>query len=215
MRLDSINVGEPREVEWEGRRLITSIFKKTIEEPVKVSYTNLEGDKQSDLAVHGGITRAISVYASEYYDFWRKELKLKDLPWGFFGENLNITGGMFETEVNVGDRFAIGDVELEAVQPRFPCHKLGMKMGDKKWIKTFLESRKTGFYFKVLNEGTICSGQEMERTYINKDSITIDNITDLYLLNKNNKTLLKKALKVQELTDSWKKHFQKQLSELK
>lgn len=214
MTLDAISVGQPKEVNWDGKNFKTSIFKTPVEGPVKVSLTNLEGDRQSDLKVHGGPTRAISAYASEYYDFWQKQLGQKQLPWGFFGENLNISGGIFETAINVGDRFAIGEVELEALQPRFPCYKLGMKMGDKKWIKTFLNSRKTGFYFRVLKEGVIEAGQTFTRIYIHQNSITIDDITDLYLINKDNKELLKKALTVDKLTDSWKEYFQKQLAKL-
>lgn len=214
MKLDAISVGLPREVELDGRPLITSIFKSPVSDSRKVSFTNIEGDKQSDLNVHGGPTRAVSVYASEHYDFWKKELAREEISWGYFGENLNITGGVFEDVINVGDRFKIGTVEFEAIQPRFPCHKLGMKMGDKKWIKFFLESRRTGFYFGVVKEGIITPGDEVERTHTEENSITMDNITELHLLNKNNKELLEKAVKVEKLTASWKEYFQEQLEKL-
>ncbi len=96
-----------------------------------------------------------------------------ELPWGYFGENLNISGGMFETEINVGDRFSIGTVELEALQPRFPCHKLGMKLGDSKWIKTFLDSRKTGFYFGVIKEGVITPGDRVHQIHAEKTALPL------------------------------------------
>ncbi|MFY0600527.1 MAG: MOSC domain-containing protein [Cyclobacteriaceae bacterium] len=215
MKLDAISVGKPREVKLDGRTITTSIFKTPVSGPQKVYFNHIEGDQQSDLKLHGGPTRPISVYASEYYDFWKDIFKIDELPWGYFGENLNITGGVFETEINVGDRFSIGNVELEALQPRFPCHKLGMKLGDKKWIKFFLESRKTGFYFGVLKEGTIKAGDTVTRTYTNHNSITMDDITDLYLINRNNKPLLQKALGVERLPQSWKEYFQEQLSKAK
>lgn len=214
MKLDAISVGLPKEVEWEGRKILTSIFKSPVTNSRKVSFTNIEGDRQSDLKVHGGYTRAVNVYASEYYSFWKKELGVSELPWGYFGENLNISGGMFETEIHVGDRFTIGTVEFEALQPRFPCYKLGMKMGDNIWIRKFLETRKTGFYFGVRKEGVITKGDEVHLIHKEKNSITMDAITDLYLINKNNKPLLEKAIMVDRLTPSWKDYFQKQLDKL-
>jgi len=214
MQLDAISVGLPKEVEINGKKMLTSIYKKPVSGSQKVSFTNIEGDKQSDLNVHGGPTRAISAYASEYYDYWKKEMGAASLEWGFFGENINISGGMFEQDVNVGDRFSVGTVELEVIQPRFPCQKLGMKMGDSKWIKPFLHSGKTGFYFGVVKEGTITPGDEVKRTYRHENSITIHDITDLYLINKENKPLLERALTVDILTDSWKDHFRKQLENL-
>ena len=147
MQLDGISVGLPQVHTWKWREILTSIFKSPITKPVRVSKTGIEGDRQSDTKLHGGPTRPISVYASEYYQFWRQELAKQDLPWGYFGENLNIHGGMFEDELLVGDRFPIGSTELEVLHPRFPCYKLGMKLGDDKWIKVFLDSKKTGFYF--------------------------------------------------------------------
>ncbi len=214
MKLDEISVGLPKEIEWQGKKVKTSIFKSPVTGSKKVSFTNIAGDKQSDLKVHGGLTRAVNVYASEHYGYWKKELGVSELPWGYFGENLNISGGMFETEIYVGDRFAIGTVEFEAMQPRFPCYKLGMKMGDNAWVKKFLDTRKTGFYFGVVKEGVISKGDAVVQTYQAKDSISMDNITDLYLINKNNRPLLKKAIQVERLTPSWKEYFQKQLDDL-
>ena len=214
MKLDAISVGKPKEIEYEGRKLLTSIFKRPVTGSVHVFHENIDGDKQSDLKLHGGSTRPVSVYASEHYEFWKKQLGNENLPWGHFGENLNISGGMFEQDIQVGDQFAIGTVKFEALQPRFPCHKLGMKLGNKKWIKTFLDSTKTGFYFGVLQEGRIASGDQVKKIHSETDSISIHDITDLYLINKNNKPLLEKALTVRRLTSSWKEHFEKQLREL-
>ncbi len=166
------------------------------------------------MKVHSGPTRPVNVYASEHYEYWKKQLNKEQLPWGYFGENLNISGGMFEHDIHVGDRFSIGTVEFEALQPRFPCHKLAMKMGDKKWVKIFLNSGKTGFYFGVVKEGIITPGDEVKQTHVEEDSITMHDITDLYLINKNNKPLLEKALTVRRLTPSWKDYFQKQLESL-
>lgn len=214
MKLDAISVGKPKEVEWQGRTITTSIFKTPVNGPQKVNKTNIEGDKQSDLKLHGGPTRAVCVYATEHYDFWKEALKKSELPHGYLGENLTISGGMFEKEIYVGDRFSIGTVEFEALQPRFPCHKLGMKLGDKKWVKTVLDTGKSGFYFGVIKEGIIESGDIVTKTFSAEESISMSEITDLYLINPNNKPLLEKALRVGRLTESWKDYFKKKLLKL-
>ncbi|HAS45268.1 MAG TPA: MOSC domain-containing protein [Microscillaceae bacterium] len=216
MTLDAISVGRPQEAQWQGKTFQTSIFKTPVSGPVKVFFNNLEGDQQSDLKVHGGPTRAIYGYATEYYDFWKKELGLEKLdsgklPWGFFGENLTISGGLFEDQLHVGDRFAIGDVELEVMQPRMPCFKLAMKVNDKGFIKKFADARKVGSYFGVIKEGTIEAGQSLTPTFVSENSITIDEIVELYFFDKDNKSLINKALQTERLTDSWKEYLQKRL----
>src|SRR4051794_40722356 len=107
MRVVSVNVGLPREVLWRGRTVLTSIFKDPVDGPVAVRALNLDGDRQSDLTVHGGADKAVYVYPAEHYAFWREELPGVDLPWGSFGENLT-TEGLDEESVRIGDRFEIG-----------------------------------------------------------------------------------------------------------
>src|SRR3989475_8885773 len=128
MKVVSINVGLPREVRWHGKTVLTSIFKAPVEGSVKVRHLNVEGDRQSDLAVHGGADKAVYVYPAEHYAFWRAELPGVDLPWGAFGENLT-TEGLMEDSVHIGDRFRIGSAELVVTQPRMPCFKLGIRFG--------------------------------------------------------------------------------------
>src|SRR5262245_19797225 len=99
MRLISVNVGLPREVEWRGHIVRTSIFKSPVAGRVRVSRLNVAGDFQSDPTVHGGINKAVYVYPSEHYDYWRAELPGADLPWGAFGENFT-TEGLLEDAVS-------------------------------------------------------------------------------------------------------------------
>src|SRR6478736_10552064 len=106
MRVVSLNVGLPREVEWEGQAVLTSIFKEPVGRRLRVSRLNFEGDEQSDLTVHGGVDKAVYAYPSEHYEPWRGELPGVDLPWGAFGENLT-TVGLLE-DVRIGDRFRMG-----------------------------------------------------------------------------------------------------------
>jgi MOSC domain-containing protein YiiM len=157
MQVISVNVGLPRDVEWRDEIVRTSIFKQPVTGRVRVDRLNIDGDRQSDLTVHGGINKAVYVYPSEHYDFWRKELPHADLPWGAFGENLT-TIGLAEADVRIGDRFAIGSAEFVVTQPRMPCYKLTIRFGRADMIKRFHRSGRSGFYLAVAKEGEIGSG---------------------------------------------------------
>ena len=122
---------------------------------------NLDGDRQADLSVHGGVSKAVYAYPAEHYEFWKQELPDMQLPFGMFGENLT-TEGLFEDTVNVGDRFRIGEAEIMATEPRLPCYKLGIKFGRPDILRMFLQSRRTGFYFAVLKEGAVKAGDDIE-----------------------------------------------------
>ena len=122
-----------------------------------VAPLNLDGDQQSDLTVHGGLDKAIYAYPAEHYQFWRQEFPKFDFQWGSLGENFT-TEGLFEHSTKIGDRLAIGSAEFVVTQPRMPCYKLGIRLGDKQAIKTLLQSRKTGFYLAVTKEGIVTAG---------------------------------------------------------
>jgi MOSC domain-containing protein YiiM len=172
MKVISINLGLPREVEWHDQIVRTSIFKVPITGRVRVDRLNIEGDRQSDLTVHGGIEKAVYVYSSEHYDFWRKELPDADLPWGAFGENLT-TSGLTEDAVRIGDRFAIGSAEFIVTQPRTPCFKLTIRFGRADMIKRFYRSGRSGFYLAVAKEGEIGAGDEISLLSRDAGKITI------------------------------------------
>ena len=188
MRLVSVNVGLPREVEWHGQRVRTSIWKSPVEGQVRVASLNLEGDEQSDLSVHGGADKAVYVYPREHYEYWGRELPGKDLPWGAFGENLT-TEGLLEPEVRIGDRLRIGSAELVVTQPRMPCFKLGIRFGRDDMVKRFLRSGRTGFYLAVLREGAVASGTPVEFAGRDDHGVTVADIAALYASDMENEDL--------------------------
>src|SRR5206468_3692584 len=124
MRIVSLNAGLPRDVEWRGRTVTTSIYKNPVEGRVSLRRLNLDGDRQADLSVHGGAFKAVYCYPIEHYAPWMKELKGRDLPLGMFGENFT-TEGLDEDSVQLGDQFSIGSARVVVTQPRLPCYKLG------------------------------------------------------------------------------------------
>jgi MOSC domain-containing protein YiiM len=210
MNIISVNVGLPREVSWNGRTVTTGIFKEPVAGRITVRSLNLEGDQQADLTVHGGLDKAVYAYAVESYNYWRDQLPDIDLPWGMFGENLTIAG-LSEARVNVGDRFRVGTVELIATQPRMPCYKLGIRFGRPDIIKQFLDSRLTGVYFAVAQEGDIGAGDTLE--LVNRDSnhVTIADITSLYMRETSDLDLLQRAIHHPALPASWRDYFQQRL----
>ena len=161
MKLLSVNVGLPREIEWKGKIVRTSIFKAPVTGRVRVAKLNVEGDQQSDLTVHGGIDKAVYAYPSEHYPFWREEFPDMELPWGVFGEYFT-TAGLLEETLHIGDRLRVGSAEFVVTQPRMPCFKLGIRFNRSDMVKRLLQSGRTGFYFAVLKEGEVAAGDSIE-----------------------------------------------------
>ncbi|MEP0851833.1 MOSC domain-containing protein [Funiculus sociatus GB1-A4] len=209
MKLICVNVGLPREVTWKGKTVTTGIFKEPVSKRVMVRSLNLDGDGQADLTVHGGLDKAVYVYPFEHYDYWRGELPDTELPLGIFGENFTITG-LREEEVNIGDHFHIGTVKLMVTQPRLPCYKLGIRFGRPDMVKRFLASRRTGFYFRVLQEGEVGAGDTLELVSRDDNNITVADITQLYVRQEDNPELLHRAAQLEALPESWRDYFQEQ-----
>jgi MOSC domain-containing protein YiiM len=215
MKIISVNVGLPRPVLWKGRRIMTGIFKDPVEGRVKVRKLNLDGDRQADLSVHGGVYKAVYVYPSEHYPFWRRELELEDLPWGSFGENLTAEG-LWEDEVHVGDRFRIGTAEVVVTQPRMPCFKLALRFDRDDIVETFLESGRPGFYVAVVQEGDLGTGDAIERIHEDENGVSVVDVVRLYLdRDGSDPDLLRRAVKVEALPESWRGSFRKRLASLR
>jgi MOSC domain-containing protein YiiM len=153
----SVNVAVPRLVKYRGTQIATGIFKEPVVGRVIVRQLGIDGDGQADLRVHGGQDKAVYIYPFDHYDFWAEQLG-RDLAPGQFGENLT-TRGLLENEIRVGDELDIGDVVLEVTEPRFPCFKLGIKMGSQRFLRRFLDADRSGFYCRVLQEGTLQAGE--------------------------------------------------------
>ena len=213
MKLISLNISLPRIVAWHGEPVTTGIFNEPVDGPLMLRMLNLDGDRQADLTVHGGKSKAVYAYPSEHYEFWKNELPDMDLPYGMFGENFT-TEGLFEQTVNVGDRFRVGKAELMVTEPRLPCYKLGIKFGRADIIKRFLQSRRTGFYFAVLKEGKVEAGDEIELISRDANNISIADITRLYAFEKDDLETLRRAVKLKALSESWRGYFQKQIQRL-
>jgi MOSC domain-containing protein YiiM len=210
MKLLSINVGLPREIEWKGKVVRTSIFKTPVTGRVRVAKLNVEGDQQSDLTVHGGPDKAVYAYPSEHFAFWRKELPDMDLPWGVFGENFT-TMGLLEETLHVGDRLRVGSAEFVVTRPRMPCFKLGIRFNRSDMVKRFLQSGRTGFYFAVLTDGEVTAGDAIELLKQDEQGITVADVVNLYRQDATNQDLLRRVSQLPSLPNSWRDYFRKRL----
>jgi MOSC domain-containing protein YiiM len=170
--LVSVATGHPRELPWQGGLVRTSIFKTPVTGRVRVGITNIAGDQQSDLSVHGGPIKAVYAYPVEHYVAWLRDLGLTDLPWASFGENLT-TVGLRESAVRIGDRFRIGSAEFVVTQPRMPCYKLGIRFGREDMVARFSSVDRSGFYLAVEREGEIGAGDAIERLAQDAGDLTV------------------------------------------
>ena len=211
MKVISLNVGLPRLTMYKGETINTGIFKQPVEDTVALRKLNLDGDRQADLAVHGGPFKAVYGYPSEHYEFWRKELPGTQLPWGMFGENFT-TEGLFEQHLHIGDRLQIGTAQIVVRQPRLPCYKLAAKFHRSDIVPRFLRSGRSGFYFSVEQEGTVAASNEF--TFLSRDpqGITIAEMNRLYAEDKYNRELLDKAMATAALPEDWRDYFAKRIN---
>jgi MOSC domain-containing protein YiiM len=211
MVIVSINVGRPRDIERRGRTVRTAIFKNPVEGPVPVRRTNLEGDGQADLSVHGGEHKAVYAYALGHYARWRAELPGTDLPCGTFGENLTLDD-FDEPAIRIGDEFAAGTARLVVSQPRMPCYKLDLRFDRDDMIDRFLDSGRSGFYLRVAVEGIIEAGQSFDLIGTTPGSITVAEAVDLHAGRRSDPELLRRAIATPGLAPGWRDRFRRVLT---
>lgn len=213
MRVASVNVGRPRIVRWKGRDVTTGIFKEPVDGCVAVRRLNIDGDRQADLAVHGGVTKAVYAYPLEHYAYWQEDLGEK-LPFGAFGENLTVEGLPLEHEVAIGDRFRVGSAELVVTQPRLPCYKLGLRFGRENVIRRFLLSGRTGYYLAVTTEGEVGAGDAVETVARHPGRIPVAEITRVYASDRDDLATVERLIALDALPNDWRRYFAKRLTAL-
>ena len=160
-RIETICISEPVTVLHEGTEVLTGIFKQPVDGRVQVREMGIAGDGQADLTVHGGRDKAVYVYAAKHYPVWAAELGREELEPGQFGENLTVSS-IDESGVRIGDRYRFGSVVGVVAQPRLPCYKLGIRMGDAAFPKRFTEAGRPGFYLRIEQAGETGAGDAFE-----------------------------------------------------
>lgn len=209
----SIQVSLPREVSYRGRIVTTGIFKESVRGPVMLRETNLDGDAQADRSVHGGRSRAISVYPVEHYGAWEGELGSGNLPHGSFGENFT-TRGLLEDGVHIGDAFRVGEAEIVVTQPRMPCFKLALRFQRDDMPDLFGARRRHGFYLGVLKEGLVEAGCPVEPIRRDEAGLSVAEVARLRDGKGEELEVLERVVRIEALSAEWRDHFARRIQEL-
>jgi ferredoxin-NADP reductase/MOSC domain-containing protein YiiM len=206
-KLLSVNVGLPREIAWQGKVVRTAIWKRTVAGPVFARRLNLDGDGQADLKGHGGEHRAVMVYQIEAYRYWERVLSRNDFVYGQFGENLTVEG-LADDEVCIGDRYRIGAAVFEVTQPRVTCYRVGIRMDNPQMAALLVSHKKPGFYCRVISEGQVGAGDDIEKITDGPGRISVAEIdSQLYSANHDLKRIAI-AARIPALSQGWKGSFE-------
>lgn len=206
MKLLSLNVGLPKPYIYQGKEVVSSIYKSAVTGSRSVSLINIEGDGQGDLVHHGGALKAVYSYDISYYDHWKTSLHREEWPYGLFGENLT-TEGLTDDEVLVGNIYKIGSVYLKAIQPRFPCYKLNIRFEKDDMLQQFMLQGRHGTYFSVVQEGNLQTGDEISLAEQSQHNISIQQLVECYYTKGADKNLLHEILKINFLPERLQKAF--------
>jgi len=211
-RLLSVNVGLPRDVTWNGKAVRTAIWKTPVEGRRMVGKLNLVGDAQGDLGGHGGEQRAVFVYQMDSYLYWERVLGRSDFIFGQFGENFTVEG-LGDDEVCIGDRYRIGDAIFEVSQPRVTCYRVGIRMNEPRMAALLVAHHRPGFYFRVLQEGEVGAGDDIEKIADGPERITVAEVDALLYLPGHSREQLEQALRIPALSQGWQNSFQAMLQQ--
>ena len=213
MKLLSINISEPKKITFNGKELITSIYKMPVNKEVEVGQLGIEGDRQADLQVHGGYDKAVYAYSHTHYSHWSDVMKKSYEEFGLVGENLTIDN-FDEKEVLIGDEYKIGTTLLQISQPRIPCYKIGIKMNNRDFPKLFSQSGLLGSYMRVIQPGRINKGDAVELSKREDVSMSIFEISQLLFVDLKNIEGMKKAIDLKHLSEEIKEKFRERLMKL-
>lgn len=202
MRIAAICAGPAKTLSWRGEQVRTAIFKTPVD-AAEIGPLGLAGDEQANLKVHGGPDKAVYAYAAEHYPWWRERLPGVELPFGAFGENLTIVG-FDDAGACIGDVYRAGSARLQAVQPRLPCAKLGLRFDDPGMVKRFAESLRLGVYFRVLEPGTVRRGDAFERISEHAVRFPVYGLARLYFDPGLTAEKARPALEHPALADHWR-----------
>lgn len=206
-RLLSVNVGRPREIDWNGRTLRTGAWKTPVRGRCLAKRLNLDGDGQGDLAGHGGEYRAVLVYQAESYRYWQQRLNRTDLAYGQFGENFTVEA-MPDSDVCIGDRYRIGGAVFEVTQPRVTCYRVGIRLNEPRMPALLTASGRPGFYFRVLEEGEVGAGDEVVKIGEAGERMTVADVNALLYSAEHPRERLERALRIEALSPGWRWSFE-------
>jgi MOSC domain-containing protein YiiM len=208
MEVISTNLAQPVTIEWRGQQVQTGIYKFPVEEPIDLEFEDVKNDRVIDRRYHGGFDKACYLYSADHYPFWQSKYPVQEWQWGMFGENLTVKG-LNESEIRIGDRFRIGDAEVQVSQPRQPCFKLGVRFGNQQIVDDFWQSPFPGVYVRVLKPGRVKSGDQLILLNRNQKSLSVSEVFSIFRINRENQGMIQKAILESFLAESCRRDIQK------
>src|SRR5215467_12039035 len=208
----SVNVGMPKDVNWQGRTVRTAVWKEPVAGKRMVRRLNIDGDGQGDLAGHGGEHRAVFVYQIDSYRYWQAQLGRDDFSYGQFGENFTVDG-LADDQVCIGDRYRIGEALFEVTQPRVTCYRVGIRMDNPQIPALLISHHRPGFYLRVLREGAVQAGDEIVQVTAGPEAMTIAEVDALLYLPGHSEQQVERALRIPALPAGWRDSFRAMLGQ--
>lgn len=199
-----LQVGQPeRHVMRSGRAYVTGFWKTAVQGPRWLSELGVDGDGQADLVHHGGMHKAILLYAVEHYASWSAELEAEPFPPGGFGENASVLG-VTEADVCIGDVWRIGEALVEVSQPRQPCWKLDERWGRSDLVERTEATGRTGWYHRVVEEGFVGPGDRLELVDRPRPEWSVARANDVMHHHGHDRDMTAELSAVPELSPSWR-----------
>ncbi|HCO85230.1 MAG TPA: MOSC domain-containing protein [Arenibacter sp.] len=193
MKIISTNIGKATTFLWNGREEQTGIFKYPTDEPLFLSKMDVLKDTVIDREHHAGINKACYLFPSDHYPYWKGMYPELNWDWGMFGENLTVEG-LDESIMRIGDIYKIGNAIVQVSQPREPCYKLGVRFGNAKILKEFIDYGSSGTYVRILEEGEVKNGDELILQEKSENTLTVKECFQIILTKQKDPVLLQKAI---------------------
>ncbi len=193
MKVISTNVGHATTISWNGSEEKTGIFKFPVYEPLRLLHTDVENDTVIDRKHHAGLNKACYLFSADQYPYWKKLYPKLQWDWGMFGENLTIAG-LDESEIRIGDIYAVGSAMVQVSQPREPCYKLGIRFGDQNIVRQFVDHGCPGTYVRILEEGSVSAGDNMTLVTRSENDLTVQQFYALLYAKKKDPVILQLAI---------------------
>lgn len=210
MKIVSTNIGNKVSFDWNGKSVETGIFKKPVNTPIFLGKTDVEKDVVCDRENHGGMDKACYFYGANHYSFWKEKYPNLTFEFGMFGENITLDN-IDETIIRIGNIYQVGNAIVQISEPRIPCFKLGHKFNDQLIIKEFINSSFSGFYVRILKEGTVTVGDEFKLIEQNNNDFSVEDAFSLLSYNKNNQLLLEMLKNEPLLGNEYRKSILKRI----
>ncbi|HIP36754.1 MAG TPA: MOSC domain-containing protein [Crocinitomix sp.] len=207
MKVISVNIGAKNIVNWKGKRVQTGIFKKPVNQIV-LNLNYVKNDIVVDTNHHAGLDKACYIYSYQSYGYWKKLYPKLSLDFGMFGENVTIDK-LDESKIFIGDIYKLGDATVQVTQPRQPCFKLGIRFGNQKIVKQFINAPFPGVYLKVIEKGKVAPNDKFQLIERQHETLSIIEVWNLIYKQNVTSDEINFALSLPYLADACKKSLAK------